>query len=79
MIGPRLSDAAFFEAIDLSRADMRAVKRTVEARDWSGARRAFAKHIRTRENPKWFSDWRNRSEPQDRDAEVELVRVEIAP
>ncbi len=75
MIGPRLSDEAFFEALDLSRADMQTVKKAVEARDWTGARRAFAEHIRTREYPRWFSDWRNRSEPQDRDAEVELVRV----
>ena len=75
MIGPRLSDEAFFEALDLSRADMRAVKRAVETRDWTGARRAFAEHVRTRAYPRWFSDWRNRSEPQDRDAEVELVRV----
>ena len=75
MIGPRLSDAAFFDALDLSRTDMAGVKAAVEERDWHGARRAFAEHIRTRENPKWFSDWRNRSEPRDRDAEVELVRV----
>ena len=74
-MGPRLSYAAFFDALDLSRADMAAVKAAVEERDWPGARRAFAQHIRTRKNPKWFSDWQNRSEPQDRDAEVELVRV----
>lgn len=75
MSGPRLSDAGFFDALDLSRPDMAGVKAAVEERDWAGARRAFAQHIRTRKNPKWFSDWQNRSEPQDRDAEVELVRV----
>ena len=75
MIGPRLSDAGFFDALDLSRPDMAGVNAAVAERDWAGARRAFAHHIRTRKNPKWFSDWQNRSEPQDRDAEVELVRV----
>ena len=75
MIGPRLSDAGFFDALDLSRPDMAGVKAAVAERDWAGARRAFAHHLRTRKNPKWFSDWQNRSEPQDRDAEVELVRV----
>ena len=46
MSGPRLSDEAFFEALDLSRADMRVVKRAVKTRDWTGVLRAFAEHIR---------------------------------
>lgn len=75
MAGPRLSDEAFFEALDLSREDLKAVKVAVDAGDYAGAKSAFAEHIRTREKPIWFSDWKNRSEPQDRDAEVELVRV----
>ena len=75
MAGPRLSDEAFFEALDYSREDLEAVKAAVGAQDWAGARAAFAGHIRTREPPRWFSVWRNRSEPQDRDSEVELVRV----
>lgn len=75
MAGPRLSDQDFFEALDLSREDLAAVKTAVEKKDWSEAKKALAEHIRNRKNPKWFSDWKNRSEPQDRDAEVELVRV----
>ncbi|MDA0711868.1 MAG: hypothetical protein O3B73_16845, partial [bacterium] len=75
MVGPRLDEKAFFEAMDLSRSELRDVKQAVEAGNWAGARKAFAGHIRTRGNPKWFSDWKNRSEPMDRDAEVELVRV----
>lgn len=75
MSGPRLSDEAFFEAMDLSRKELAGVKKAVAAKDWAGAQQAFAKHVRTRTKPVWFSDWKNRSEPQDRDAEVELVRV----
>ena len=75
MIGPRLSDQDFFEALDLSRSELTAVKKAVDAKDWAGAKKAFAEHIRSRKKPVWFSDWKNRSEPQDRDAEVELVRV----
>ena len=75
MAGPRLSEKGFFEAMDLSCDDLHVVKVAVEAGDWVGARKAFAAHVRTREKPIWFSDWKKRSEPQDRDAEVELVRV----
>lgn len=75
MAGPRLGDQAFFGAMDLSRRELAEVKNAVEAKNWTEAQLAFAKHLRTREKPLWFSDWKNRSEPQDRDAEVELVRV----
>ncbi len=75
MTGPRLGDQAFFDAMDLSRSELAEVKNAVEAKNWAEAQQAFAEHIRTRAKPVWFSDWKNRSEPQDRDAEVELVRV----
>lgn len=75
MVGPRLSDEAFFDAMDLEREDLKAVKAAVAQEDWEGAKGAFAKHVRERETPIWFSDWKNRSEPQDRGAEVELVKV----
>jgi hypothetical protein len=75
MTGPRLRDTEFFNAMDLSRDDLQGVKVADDAQDWDGAKKAFAGHLRNRQRPLWFSDWRNRSEPQDRDAEVELVRV----
>lgn len=75
MAGPRLSDDGFFDAMDLTREDLQAVKAAVDGADWAGARKAFAEHVRVRDTPIWFSDWEKRSEPQDRDAEVELVRV----
>ena len=74
-MGPRLSDEAWFGALDVTREDLKDVQEAVGAEDWAGARKAFAQHIRTRKSPIWFSDWQNRSEPADRDAEVELVRV----
>lgn len=47
-MGPRLSDAGFFDVFDLSRMDMAKVKAAVEGRNWAGIRRAFAQHILTR-------------------------------
>lgn len=75
MVGPRLGDDGFFEAMDLGRDELGSVRDAVKSGNLAGARKAFAEHVRSREKPVWFSDWQNRSEPQDRDAEVELVRV----
>jgi Heparinase II/III N-terminus/Heparinase II/III-like protein len=54
--GPRLSDAEFFAMLDLSRADLAEVKRSVERSDWAGARHALAEHMRTRPSPHWEID-----------------------
>ena len=54
MMGPRLTDAGFFDALDLSRTDMAGVKAAVEERDWAGARR-LAKPARSRN---WIFDRR---------------------
>ena len=75
MMQPRLDDAGFFEAMDLTDDALKSVKDAVDVEDWATARQAFAEHVRSRKTPIWFSDWQKRSEPQDRDAEVELVKV----
>ena len=74
MAGPRLSDKAFFEALNLDDPALREVKGAVDQEDWSAARQAFAAHLRSREKPVWFFDWRNRTEP-DTEGDTEVVRV----
>lgn len=52
-IGPRLGDEAFFQMLDLDRADQAAVKTAVAKSDWTAARHALAEHMRTRPMPRW--------------------------
>jgi len=51
---PPMDDAALFAAMDLTRPDLGAVKEAVERQDWEGARRAFLKHLRSRQRPRHF-------------------------
>ena len=56
--GPRLSDAQFFQMLDLSRPDMAAVKAAAEKSDWPAATRALAEHLRSRKTPHWTTESR---------------------
>ena len=58
--GPRMSDAQFFESLDLARDDLAAVRRAVDAGDLEAAKAAFFAHMRSREKPLWWFDWRER-------------------
>ena len=74
MNGPRLGDMAFFNALDLERHGLEAVREAVSRADWQAARGAFVRYLKSRERPFWFSNWRERRDPHHRH-EVELVRV----
>jgi len=65
--GPRMIDEEFFEALDLDYPGLKAVREAVAAGDLTEAKAAWADHLRTRENPRWFEDWRERPEPQPAD------------
>ncbi|MCX5683899.1 MAG: alginate lyase family protein, partial [Planctomycetota bacterium] len=54
--GPRLTDAQFFQMLDLSRPDMAAEKAAVEKSDWPAAKHALAEHLRSRTSPHWTFD-----------------------
>ncbi len=58
--GPRMSDEELFDAIDLERPDMGAVKRAVEQGDLAAAKAAWLEHLRSRQKPLWTVDWRQR-------------------
>lgn len=51
--GPRVSDEEFFNALDLDRPALAAVKVAVAVKDWPAAEHALAEHFRTRRMPIW--------------------------
>ena len=74
MNGPRLGDLTFFNAMYLDRPGLESVRGAVERADWPGARRELAAYLRRRREPRWFSNWQDRRDPNHRQ-EVELVDV----
>ena len=57
--GPLTSDGVFFgEVLNLDYPGLEGVKAAVAGKDWSAARKAYVKYLKTRETPKWFFDWR---------------------
>ena len=61
--GPRMTDAEFWEALDLERPDLKAVKAAVSKGNPQEAARALAEHLRQRERPRWLTDFRSRPAP----------------
>jgi len=53
-LGPRLSEAEFFAALDVSIPGLQAVHAAARREDWPAARRAFAQYIRQRTSARWF-------------------------
>ena len=51
---PLADEAAFFDALDLERPELTAVKTAVQARDWDAAKTAWARHLETRTAPHWL-------------------------
>ncbi len=61
--GPRMTDGEFFDALDLERPELAAVKRAVDAGDLDGAQSAWAQYLRERRMPRWFDMWYERPDP----------------
>lgn len=58
--GPRLTDEEFYGLLDLTRPELAGVKAALAQKDYTAAAHALAEHIRTREKPRWFVNWRER-------------------
>ncbi|MEW6356328.1 MAG: alginate lyase family protein [Planctomycetota bacterium] len=58
--GPVTSDAEFLNALDLNRAGMEKVKAACQERDIEKAKAELLAYMRTRTEPKWYFDWRDR-------------------
>lgn len=54
-----VSDLDFLRALDPNRRDLAGIRRTAEAGDLDGARRALVAYFRTRRRPRWFFDLRD--------------------
>ena len=54
--GPRLSDEALFEALDLAWPGLEEVQRKVAEQDYEAAKHAFAQYLREREAVHWWFD-----------------------
>ncbi len=48
------TEAAFFDAVDISRPELALVKTAVDASDWDAAKAAWAAHLESRTSPQWF-------------------------
>ena len=58
--GPRMTDQEFFDCLDLARPELAKVRDAVQSGDLEKAKAAFLDHMRTRQKPKWWFDWRER-------------------
>ncbi len=57
--GPITSDEKFFsEVLNLDYPGLEGVKAAVSKKDWTAARTAYVKYLKTREKPVWSFDWR---------------------
>ncbi|MEN6642716.1 MAG: alginate lyase family protein [Armatimonadia bacterium] len=75
VVGPRLTDEGFFEALDLEREGLGAVKEAVGRGDWASARREYVKYLKGLPHP-WSFDWRAR--PQQPEAKPDMRAAEEA-
>ena len=62
----RLTDQEFFSALNLEQKQLLKVKTAVGNNDFTGAKTAFVAHIKDREKPVWFFNWRDKPEPHQR-------------
>ncbi|MDD4537380.1 MAG: heparinase II/III family protein [Lentisphaeria bacterium] len=58
--GPRLQDEEFFALLNLGRPELSGVKAALAAGDYASARHVLSEHIRTRREPRWLVDPRDR-------------------
>lgn len=58
--GPRLSDEEFFALVDTGHPELSGVKAALAGGDYAAARHALSEHLRTRREPRWLVDPRDR-------------------
>lgn len=54
------TDEAFFDLLDLDRPELTAVKEALAAKNMAAAKAAFVEHMRTREQPRFYMDFRDK-------------------
>ena len=74
--GPRVKDKEFFNCLNLDYPGMEAVKAAVADNDLNAAKAAFVKHLKTREKPLWYFDWRKFNDPSSRNPNYNLTNAD---
>ena len=75
--GPITSDEKFFsEVLNLDYPGLGDVKKAVAAKDWTAARTAYVKYLKTRKTPVWFFDWRDFDKASSRDASYDRTAAD---
>jgi len=74
--GPRMTDAELFTALVLENPGLAKVKAAVERGDRETAKRAFVEHLKSREKPRWFFDWRDKPRPDQRPENPEVAEAD---
>jgi len=74
--GPRMTDAEFLAALDLTLPALAAVRRAVDRGDPAAAKRAFVQHLKARTQPKWHFDWRAKPAPNKRPAKPNVAQAD---
>ena len=74
--GPRVKDKEFFNCLNLDYPGMEAVKAAVANNDLKAAKAAFVKHLKTREKPLWYFDWRKFNDPSSRNPNYNLTNAD---
>ena len=61
--GQVLTDAQFFNVLNLDYPGVEKVKSCVSRKDYAAAKKAFVSHLKTRTSPKWYIDWHDFKQP----------------
>ena len=65
MDGPITSDEEFFtKVLNLDFPGLADVKAAAARKDWTGARTAYVKYLKTRRTPVWSFDWRDKDKAE---------------
>ena len=74
--GTILSDADFFEALDLDREGMETVRQAVEQNDYDTAIHQLAHYMRTRDNSKWYFNCNDVTKPGTRNPDFDTTKAD---
>ena len=76
--GPRMTDEDFFAALDLQRPDLADVKAAVDAEDLTAAKAAFVKHLKERQQPRYYTSIADMPAPDSRPAKPNTAAADQA-
>ena len=76
ILGPRITDAEFYQQLDLERPGLEAVREAVQKEDYQAAEHALAAYYRKRVTPRWRVMWDQMPTPDKRPKEYDTTRAD---